>query len=298
MILVVGSTGHLGGEIARRLAARGYGVRGLVRTGAEPAALDALVQAGVQLVVGDLKEPASLAEACRGVHTVISTANTVRSRREGDSIESVDGQGQQDLVDAAAAAGVQHFVLVSVAGATGDADPLSQAKRAVERRLQQSGMSYTILRPSTFMEVWLSPATGFDYVGGTITVFGTGERPINYISSDDVAEYAVRSVANPDAVNRVFELGGPDVLTPREAVAIFERAMGRTFAVQHVPEAALEAQRAAATDSLARTFAGLMLACARGFDTPAEPARSIYGVQLRTVEQYAAGVAASLQQSA
>lgn len=298
MILVVGSTGHLGGEVTRRLVGRGHAVRALVRPGADAAALDALEQAGVQLARGDLKDVASLAHACAGVHTVISTANATRSRREGDSIETVDGRGQQDLVDAAAAAGVEHFILVSVAGSTGDEDPLSRAKRAVEQKLQRSGLHYTILRPNTFMEVWLSPALGFDYIGGNVKLFGSGERPISYISADDVAEYVVRSVANPAVANRTFELGGPESLPPLAIVKTFERLAGRAFNVQHVPEEALVAQRDAAPDSLARTFASLMLCCARGFESPAEPARSLYGMNLRTVEQYAAAVLAPLARQA
>src|SRR4029453_19557447 len=68
---------------------------------------------GVELVPGDLKNPASLDEACRGMKTVISTASMMVSGQEGDTVENVDGTGQTDLVDAANAAGVSSFVYLS-----------------------------------------------------------------------------------------------------------------------------------------------------------------------------------------
>ena len=113
MILVVGATGQLGGRIARSLLAKGRPVRALVRGGSPH---DDLRNAGAELAPGDLRDPASLAEACQGVETVITTANTAR-RGGQDTVEAVDRNGTRSLIDAAESAGVRHFIYTSVLGA-------------------------------------------------------------------------------------------------------------------------------------------------------------------------------------
>lgn len=268
MILVAGATGYLGREICRRLASEGRTVRGLARRTSEPEAVRQLEGRGVGIALGDVRDPASLRAACAGVQAVISTVTTTRSRQEGDSIDASDGQGQLDLVRAARDAGVRRFVLVSYTGRITSDDPLTRAKRVVEMAVQESGMNFTILRPGIFMDAWLSPALGFDHVTGRVTVYGGGSRPISWISLSDVAEYAVRSLRHPAARDATLELGGPEALSPLQAVQVFEEVSGRSFEVQHVPEEALLAQYATAQDPLQRSFAALMLAYAAGCEIP------------------------------
>lgn len=113
MHLVVGATGLLGIEICRRLVDAGKPVRALVRPTSNPARLEELRGLGVSLVEGDLKDPSSLEAACRGMKAVLSTASSTLSRQPGDSIRSVDRDGQLSLVDAAESAGVKQFVFIS-----------------------------------------------------------------------------------------------------------------------------------------------------------------------------------------
>src|SRR5712691_6671488 len=134
MNLVIGATGMLGGEVCRLLAEQGAPLRALVRAASVPAKVDALRKLGAEIVVGDLKDPSSLVAACAGVETVFSTATSVFSQVEGDSIESVDERGQLNLVGAAEAAGAGRFVFVSFSAMDPDS-PLQRAKRAVEKRL-------------------------------------------------------------------------------------------------------------------------------------------------------------------
>jgi len=263
MNLIVGATGILGSEICRLLAEKGVPVRALVRSTSNPDKVAQLKALKAEVVIGDLKDRRSLDAACRGATAVISTASSTLSRQEGDSIESVDREGQVNLVDAAEAAGVKHFVLISFPKVDVDF-PLQRAKRAVEGRLQRSGMSYTILQPTFFTEVWLSPALGFDPKNGKAQVYGSGSRKISWISFQDVAQFAVAALDNPQATNAVIKLGGPDALSPLEVVRLAEQAMGKTVGVQHVAEDALRAQHRAATDSLQQSFAGLMLYYAHG----------------------------------
>lgn len=290
MNLVVGATGFLGSEICRCLIEKGKTARGLVRPTSDPAAVERLQALGVDTVEGDLKDPASLEAACQGIHTVLSTATSTRSRQQGDSVEATDGQGQLNLIEAARKAGVSRFVYVSYSSHIGKDDPLTKAKRTTEQQLQQSGMTYTILRPSYFMEVWLSPAVGFDYPNAKATIYGTGQNKISWISLSDVATFAAESMDHPAAKNAILELGGPEALSPLEVVRMFEEVGGRPFEVQHVSEEELRAQQAAATDSMQQTFAALQLAYAGGDEIPMEETLRQYPLPLTSVRAYASRV--------
>jgi len=263
MNLIVGATGILGSEICRLLAKKGESVRALVRSTSNPDKVAQLKALKAEVILGDLKDRRSLDAACRGATAVVSTASSTLSRQEGDSIESVDREGQVNLVDAASAAGVTHFVLISFPNVDIDF-PLQRAKRAVEDRLRSSGMSYTILQPTFFTEVWLSPALGFDPKNAKAQIYGSGHHKISFISFQDVARFAVAALDPRLAPNAIVKLGGPEALSPLEAVRLAEQVVGKPIEVQHVPEEALRAQHSAATDSLQQSFAGLMLYYADG----------------------------------
>jgi len=263
MNLIVGATGILGSEICRLLAEKGEPVRALVRSTSNPDKVAQLKALKAEVILGDLKDRRSLDAACRGATAVVSTASSTLSRQEGDSIESVDREGQVNLVDAASAAGVTHFVLISFPNVDIDF-PLQRAKRAVEDRLRSSGMSYTILQPTFFTEVWLSPALGFDPKNAKAQIYGSGHHKISFISFQDVARFAVAALDPRLAPNAIVKLGGPEALSPLEAVRLAEQVVGKPIEVQHVPEEALRAQHSAATDSLQQSFAGLMLYYADG----------------------------------
>src|SRR3989442_2986917 len=103
MNLVIGATGHSGGEICRHLRQAGKPVRALTRATSDPLKVEQLKRSGATLVQGDLRDRASLDAACRGAATVITTASTTFSRQAGDSIQTVDLEGQERLADAAKA---------------------------------------------------------------------------------------------------------------------------------------------------------------------------------------------------
>jgi uncharacterized protein YbjT (DUF2867 family) len=209
--------------------------------------------------------------------------DTSRSR------SATDLSGMLHLVDAARAAGVvEHFVYTSFSKNIDLDFPLRNAKRTVEDHLKLSGLPYTILRPSCFMEVWLSPAVGFDAANAKATIYGTGANPISWISLADVAAFAVRSLDTPAARNATIELGGPEALTPLQVVKIFERAYGRPFTTEHVTAEALLAQQQAASDPMQQSFSGLMRCYAAGDPIDMESTLRSFPVALTSVGEYAA----------
>ena len=144
-------------------------------------------------------------------------------------------------------------------------------------------MTYTVVRPTNFMESWLGPALGWDIANGRAQICGSGENAVSWISFRDVARVVVEALEDPAADNAVMDIGGPDALSPLEVVQILEEETGRQFEVTHVPEEALRAQKDAAPDSRAETFAGLMLGTAGG--SVADPPPRVGG--LASVRDYA-----------
>lgn len=285
MILVAGATGLLGSEVCRRLIARGHAVRALVRESSDPAKKQHLRDSGATLVTGDLKDPASLLDACRGATAIISTASSTISRQPTDSVETVDRQGQLNLLGAARAGGVQRFIFVSFRRDADNPSPLSDAKQTVEQALQD--LNYTILQASFFMEVWLSPMLGFDYANANARIYGAGQNKISWISFRNVAEFCLAALENASAQRAVIEVGGPEPLSPVEVVRIFERESGRNFQLEYMPVEALEAQIRSATNSLEKSFAALMLAYARGDSIDMRPVLEKFPLQLTSVRDYA-----------
>jgi uncharacterized protein YbjT (DUF2867 family) len=290
MNLVVGATGRLGGEVCRRLVATtARPLRALVRATTRSAEVVALRDLGVELVHGDLRDRVSLDAACQGVRTVISTASSMPfSYQPGkNDIQTADLEGLTNLIAAAQAADVPRFIYVSLSGQIDLDFPLRNAKRTIEQRLEDSGLVYTILRPTFVMEVWLSPALGFDAANAKVSIYGSGERAISWISLQDVARFVEESLDNPAARYATLELGGPGALSPLQVVRIFEEAGGRPFEVQHVPEEALQARQASLRDPMQQSLAGLMRCYARGDAIDMRHTLEAFPLRLTSVREYA-----------
>ena len=289
MFLVVGATGPvgLGGEICRLLRSEGRPTRALVRRTSDARRTEILRNMGVELVEGDLKDPESLKAACRDVRGIISTASILVSRQPDDSVERVDGRGQRDLIDVAKASGVESFLYTSVSGGIWGAFPFRNAKREVEQHLRDSGLTYTILRPTFYMEVWLNPLGGFDFANARASIYGDGTNKISWLSFHDVARFALMCLDDQAAQNATFELGGPEALSPLEVVRIFEDVSGRAFELDFVSEQALAEQQAAGEDSWVRSVVGLRRVYAGGDVVDMRELSRRFPVTLTTVRDYA-----------
>lgn len=288
--LVVGATGFLGSRVCRELAAQGKSVAAMVRRPDDTSKAEPLRAAGVRLVEGDLKDRASVAQACQGMDAVVSTASASISHLAGDDIRSVDLEGQIGLVDAAKAAGVSRFVYISFSSNLTTEAPLLAAKRAVERYLRDSGVTYTILRCAFLMEIMVNPLVGFDYTNGTAVLYGSGQTRLSLVSIDDVARMVALCLDRPEAANACIEFGGPEALTQYQVVSVFEEVGGRPFEVQQVPEEGLVAQWQAADDALGKSLAALMVDYARGDVIDMGATLQQYPLTLSTVRDYATKV--------
>lgn len=236
MIVVAGGTGTLGTRLVLRLAGQGLAVRVLTR---DPARAHHLAGPGVEVAQGDVRDPASIAGALRGAGTVISAVHGFAGPG-GVSPASVDRTGNAHLINAAARTGAT-FVLVSVVGAS-PCHPIElfRAKHAAEEMLRASGIPWTIVRATAFMETWATIMRGPSQTSRKILVFGRGDNPVNFVSATDVAALVSQASTSPSLRSQVLELGGPDNLTFNELATILQETTGCRGAARHVPRPALQ----------------------------------------------------------
>ena len=288
-VLVAGATGLLGNEICRQLSTKNLQVKALVRSATDPVKIGQLTKLGVQIVQGDLQNIESLLLALRGVKTFISTVSSMPfSYQPGENdVQSVDENGVINLIDASKSAGVNHFIYTSFSKNIDLDFPLRNAKRKVEKHLQNSGLDYTILRPGCFMELWLTAGVGFDAPNGKVNTCGTGANPLAYISFKDVAKFAVESISNPAAKNAILELGGPQNLSQLDVVKIFEEALGKKIELGQMPVEMLQSQLDGAEDPMQKSFSGLMMCVANGDRIDMKDLLNKFPVELTTVKEFA-----------
>ncbi|HEY6539913.1 MAG TPA: SDR family oxidoreductase [Ktedonobacteraceae bacterium] len=232
MILIVGASGRLGNVVVQHLLAQGKSIRVMTRN---PLGLAYLKQQGVEIVSGDLRDRASLVSACQGVEQVLALAHALDGKGDNNPY-TVDDMGNRYLIDAAKAAGVKDFIFVSVQGASPNS-PLEffRIKYRIEEHLRASSLSFTILRPGAYMELWAQLIGQPIWEQGKTTIFGGGNNPINFVSVEDVARFVSIALDDPRASNTVIEVGGPENLTMNQVAEIFERASGRQAKKRHIP---------------------------------------------------------------
>lgn len=279
MILLVGSTGSLGGRIARELLGRGEPLRILVRPGSS---WEALEEAGAEVVHGDLKDPESVARAVAGAKVVVTTANSAK-RSGDDDVESVDRRGNRTLIDAARAAGVGRFIFVSALGSDLQSPvPFLRAKAETEAHLRESGLDYTIVQPNIFMDSWFPTLIeGALAAGRPVTLVGEAKRRHSFVAEADVARFIVEALEHPAARNTTLVIGGPDALSWRDVVKVYEDATGQTIEVRTVPIGQPIPGLPEIVSELAAGFEGY------GSPIPMEETCATFGVTLTTARDFA-----------
>jgi NADH dehydrogenase len=231
MILVTGGTGHLGAHLIPLLTAGGSHVRVLTRN-KDRARIR--LGGGPELVEGDVRSPDSLRMAVDGVESVVSAVTGFGPGGQGT--REVDDDGNRNLIRAAEQAGVHRFVLLSMRGASADHPmKLARMKHRAEQTLRATRLSWTILRPTPFMELWAGIVGDPIVKTGKTTVFGRGDNPINFIAERDLARMIQLALVEPRFDHAVLDVGGPGNVSFNQLVRKLEGAIGRTAAVRHVP---------------------------------------------------------------
>jgi uncharacterized protein YbjT (DUF2867 family) len=251
MILLAGGTGHLGGPLAQLFAENHMRIRVLSRN-----PLRAPAPPGVEIVAGDVRVRSSLGAALAGVETVVSAVTGFGPGGSGP--RAVDLEGNLNLIDASVTSGVRHFILISIHGAHANHPmELYRAKFAAEQRLMASGLEWTIVRPTVFLELWTEILGSPLLKTGTATVFGRGDNPVNFVSVQAVARAVERAVVDPGLRGRTIEVGGEENLTVNDLIGRIAESHGRQAKARHIPVAVL-GLAAAVLRPVRPDFAGLL----------------------------------------
>ncbi len=229
-LLVVGSTGTLGRQVVRRALDEGYKVRCLVRS---PKKAAFLREWGAEIVQGNLCYPDTLPPSLEGITEVIDAATSRPT--DSVSIKQVDWDGKVALIQAAKAAGVEQYIFFSLL----DSDkypevPLMEIKRCTELFLAQSGLNYTVLQLSGFMQGLIG-----QYAIPILekqAVWITGESsPVAYMDTQDIAKFAIRALKIPETKNKTFPLVGSRAWSAEEIISLCERLSGQDARITRMP---------------------------------------------------------------
>ena len=232
MILVTGATGTLGTRLVPLLREQSRPIRVLTR---DPARAAALHGSGVEIVAGDVRDARAMARAVEGIGTVIAAFHGFAGCGD-ENPRTVDAEGNRVLIRAAREAGVERYILVSVHGAVPDHPmDLMRMKYRAEQELQASGVAWTIIRPTAYMETWGRLIGAPLLRTGRTRVFGRGANPINFVSADDVARVVAQAVVDPALGNSAVNVAGPENMSLRELAETFATVTGATGRVNAVP---------------------------------------------------------------
>jgi uncharacterized protein YbjT (DUF2867 family) len=284
MFLVTGATGSLGRRIVRQLREANLPVRAFVRLFSS---YNELEDRGAEIFIGDLKHDKDIAKACQGVEYVIGAHGS------GNDTQALDYRANIELIDRAKANGVQHFVYISVLGVERDYQdsPVFKAKREVEKYLINSGLTYTILRPSGFANNLLPLAERFKETGVYLLI-GDASHRSSIVSTDDLARIAIASVATEAAGNQIFAVGGPEILTRDEIPRIFSRLFNQEPFVINPPLFVFDGLRSGLglfNPQLQRSLGTLRTLLAHEFYCTAEEINrleSVYQFKLESLESF------------
>lgn len=276
-ILITGATGTTGAQITRGLIDRGHSVRVGVR---DPKKAEALAALGAEVVRYDYDAPETLAPAFAGVERLYLLTPFA------PGFERLGAQA----IEAAKQAGVKHVLRISALGADSKSDfwP-SHGHGVVEQALADSGLGYTVLQPSFFMDNF------FNFHTHTLKSQGTyygaaGQGQISYVSSKDIADVAVQILSEPAAhLGQTYVLTGEEALTEAQVADLASRVLGKKLSYTNLSpeEFAAGARDSGVPEPFVQAMTGFEAVKANGWGASVSPAvRDILGRAPESFEQF------------
>ena len=235
-VFVTGATGFVGRAVIHALRAEGYVVRCLVRRGSERS-LQGL--GAVERVEGDVLVRQGLEDEIAGCQAAIHLVGIIREHpQHGATFENVHTQGTQNVLDAAATAGVRRFLHMSALGARpGARARYHQTKWAAEEAVRGSGLNWTIFRPSIIYgreDEFVTLLARMVRKLPLVPVIGSGRQRLQPVPVEHVAEGFARALARPASEKQTYEVCGPDAVTMLELLDLIGRAQGRRGRVRKI----------------------------------------------------------------
>ena len=220
-ILVLGASGNVGGRLVRLLASRGERVRAAAR---EPGRLSG-ASPGVAF---DFERPETFAPALEGVERVFLLARPGDERADTVALPLIDEMKKR---------GVRHVVNLTAMGA--DEAEHVQALRRIELAIEASGIAFTHLRPSFFMQLFSAGPLSEALRASGVLRLPAGRAQIAFIDAEDIAEFAARALTDRAHEYRAYTLTGGEALDHGQAVELISRATGKALRYDPIDESAL-----------------------------------------------------------
>ena len=228
-VLITGATGRQGGAVIRYMLPKGWRLRALVFK-ADNATVEKLTEQGLDVVRGDLEDPASLERAVRGVYGVYSvqdfwSVGTEREVRQG-----------KNIADAAKRAGVEHFVYSSAGGAERNSGiDHFESKWEIENYIRKLGLPATMIRPVAFMENYYIDQVEIGILKGKLSDPIRADKPYQTIAASDIGAFAALAFERPkEFIGEAVEIAGSELTNP-EAAQVFSGVLGRPVKFQKLP---------------------------------------------------------------
>jgi len=228
-VLITGATGRQGGAVIRYMLPKRWRLRALVFK-ADNATVEKLTEQGLDVVRGDLEDPASLERAVRGVYGVYSvqdfwSVGTEREVRQG-----------KNIADAAKRAGVEHFVYSSAGGAERNSGiDHFESKWEIENYIRKLGLPATMIRPVAFMENYYIDQVEIGILKGKLSDPIRADKPYQTIAASDIGAFAALAFERPkEFIGEAVEIAGSELTNP-EAAQVFSRVLGKPVKFQKLP---------------------------------------------------------------
>lgn len=244
-VFITGGTGYVGQAVVAATLQAGHQPIVLQR----PGTYRSLNMPGAELVEGDVLEPRSFEKGLAGSDAIIHLVGIIREvPRQNITMQRLHVEATRSILGAAKRAEVARFIHMSALGSrTNAVSSYHRTKWAAEELVRESGLNFTIFRPSV---IFGKGGPGPEFVGQLrdlarkaplIPIIGDGRSPLQPVSIETVAKAMVASLTAPLAHNKVYEAGGPEVITYEEIMRRICQALNKPFRPIHIPLALMGA---------------------------------------------------------
>ena len=284
MILVIGATGTIGKDVVKGLNAKGEEIRAMVR---DLEKAKAAQEPGVEYVTGDLEKPETVTAALQGSEKAFLLSP------ESEQMPELHAK----FAAAAKDAGVRHLVRLSILPANPDAPiPLAKWHGEADRAVMDSGVPYTVLRPSYFMQNSLGGGATVASDGAMYSTMGDGK--VGQIDTRDIADVAVAVLTSEGHGGQSYILTGPEALSMTEVAARLSSALGKTIEYVNLTPDELTARMVATgvPDWRAEVWVKLAGMIGLGIASMVTPAvKEVLGREPGSIDQFAKDFAAEFE---
>jgi uncharacterized protein YbjT (DUF2867 family) len=235
MIFIAGATGFVGGHLVQDLLAKDFKLKCLVRS---DKAAEALSSRGMEVVRGDITDPGSLRGVLQSEDIVIHLVGIIEEKGKA-TFQTVHVDGTANLVAEAKKTGIRHFFYQSALGADGDSwSGYLRTKAEAEQIVMQSGLSYTIFRPSLIIGPWdgfTKKMAEMIRSSPVLPIPGEGGSKFQPVYIRDWIQCLEMVLDEPEKFRSTYDIGGPEQLSYREIVETLAAAMGRSKPALRIP---------------------------------------------------------------